>query len=53
MAESKEQAPVPEIRHGEGLVHYGFTENGVFHPIASERQGDYNERVEAAKGDDE
>jgi len=52
MPAAKESAPVPEIRHEAGFVQYGFNENGVFHPIASERQGDYNERVEAAREDE-
>jgi hypothetical protein len=53
MPEKKESAPVPEIRHESGFVHYGFNENGVFHPISSERQGDYNDRIEAAREGDE
>jgi len=53
MPEAKDKAPVPEIRHEAGFVHYGFNENGVFHPVASERQGDYNERIQAAKAEEE
>ena len=51
----KKDSPVPAIQHSEdGLfVHYGFEHDGAFHPIASERVGDYNERVQAAKDKDE
>lgn len=44
-----------EIRHDEDgqFVHYGFVENGVFHPVASERKGDYTERVNAAQEEGE
>lgn len=46
-----EKAPVPAIRRDEGtnLVHYGFEVDGVFHPFASERSGDHDERVKAAE----
>lgn len=51
MAEKKEEAPTPAIKHSDdGLfVHYGFEQDGVFHPFASERVGDHNERIKAAK----
>ena len=47
MPTEKKDSVTPEIRHESGFVHYGFNENGVFHPVASERQGDYNDRVAA------
>lgn len=49
--QQQEQAPVPSIQpSNDGLfIHYGFVQDGVFHPIASERIGDYNERVQAGQ----
>lgn len=48
---AKSDTPVPAIQHTEDgrFVHYGFEVDGVFHPISSERSGDYEERIEAAK----
>lgn len=48
---TKDDTPTPAIEHSDdGLfVHYGFVHDGAFHPIASERVGDYEERVQAAK----
>lgn len=50
-----DSAPVPAIRRTEdGLfVHYGFQHDGAFHIVASERAGDYDERVKAAKDEGE
>ena len=47
----KNDAPVPAIQDSpDGLfVTFGFEYEGAFHPIASERKGDYTERIEAAK----
>ena len=47
----KSDTPVPAIQRTEDgrFVHYGFVVDGVFHPFASDRTGDYDERVEAAK----
>ena len=47
----KKDTPVPAIQHSEDghFVTYGFEHDGAFHPIGSERQGDYDERVQAAK----
>ena len=48
---TKDDTPVPTIVHSEDgrFVHYGFTHDGAFHPIASEGSGDYQERIKAAK----
>ena len=51
MPPKNESSGVPvEVRRGEtdGLVHYGVISDGTFHTFASERQGDYDERVKAA-----
>jgi hypothetical protein len=55
MPASKENPVTVEIRHDDelGLVRYGFVQDGVFHTVASERKGDYHERVAAAKAEDE
>ena len=47
----KDEAPVPAIRRSEDgqFVHYGFEHEGAFHPMTSERSGDYDERVKAAE----
>lgn len=47
-------SPVAAIQRDEEakLIHFGFEVDGVFHPFASERVGDYDERVEAAKDDE-
>lgn len=31
---------------GQNLVHFGAVIDGVFHPIAAERGGDFDERVQ-------
>lgn len=51
MADTKEKTPVPTIQRSEDgrFVHYGFTHDGAFHPVSSERTADYDERVQAAK----
>lgn len=48
---AKDDIPVPAIVRSEdgAFVHYGFLHDGAFHPISSERAGDYDERVQAAK----
>ena len=50
----KNDNPVPSIQFSEdgNFVHYGFEYEGAFHPVSSERIGDYNERIEAAKDTD-
>lgn len=50
MAEKKD-TPVPAIEHSADgqFVHFGFEYEGAFHPIGSERVGDYEERIKAAK----
>lgn len=47
----KNDSPVPAIKHSEDgrFTHYGFEEDGVFHPIFVERASEYQERVLAAK----
>lgn len=47
----KTDSPVPAIQRSEDgrFVHYGFEHDGAFHGIATERSGDYDERVQAAK----
>lgn len=54
MAASKDSGVSVEIRRDEDgpLVHYGFVQNGVFHPVAAERKGDFDERVQAAQEDE-
>lgn len=51
---TKSDTPVPSIRFSEDgqLVQYGFEHDGAFHPVAAERKGDYDERVEAAKDEE-
>lgn len=48
---TKDETPVPTIVRDENgkFVHYGFTQDGVFHSFASEGAGDYDERIKAAK----
>jgi hypothetical protein len=43
-------SPYVEVRRDDeqGFVHYGIVSDGAFHPFASERVGDYDERVAAA-----
>ena len=57
MAETKssEKAPVPAIQRTEDgrFIHYGFLHDGAFHGFATERTGDYDERVQAAKDEEE
>ena len=55
MPEKNENAASAEVRRSEdGLfVHYGFVHEGAFHPIASERTNDYQERVNAAQEEEE
>ena len=50
MANTKD-TPTVEVRRSEDgrFVHYGVVENGVFHPFASERASDYDERIAAAE----
>lgn len=52
---AKEETPVPAIQRSEDgkFVHYGFLHDGAFHPLTSERSGDYDERVKAAKDSEE
>lgn len=47
----KKEVPVPAIVQSEDgqYVHYGYEYGGAFHPFGSERVGDYEERIEAAK----
>jgi hypothetical protein len=54
MPPSKQNPVTVEIRHDDELelVRYGFVQDGVFHTVASERKGDYHERVAAAKAED-
>lgn len=51
---TKNGDPTPTITHSDdgAFVHYGFTENGVFHPISSERTGDYEERIKTGQDED-
>ena len=51
---TKSDAPVPAIQFSEDgqFVNYGFEHDGAFHPVSSERKGDYDERVQAAKDED-
>ena len=51
---TKNDTPVPAIKFSDDgiFVHYGFEHEGAFHPLTSERIGDYNERIEAAKDED-
>jgi hypothetical protein len=55
MATTKNTGASVEIRRDEDgpLVHYGFVQDGVFHPVAAERKGDFDERVKAAQEDSE
>jgi hypothetical protein len=50
MPANKEASPYVEVRRDDeqGFVHYGIVSDGAFHPFASERVGDYDERVAAA-----
>lgn len=52
---AKSEAPVPAIQRSDDgrFVHFGFEHDGAFHTVASERSGDYDERVQAAKDDAE
>jgi hypothetical protein len=54
-AEPNDNSAQAEVRRDDasGLVQYGFVHNGAFHPVASERVGDYDERVQAAQDEDE
>lgn len=51
MDQQNENAATAEVRHStDGLfVHYGFVHRGAFHPVASERLGDYEDRVHEAQ----
>ena len=51
---TKSDAPVPAIQFSENgeLVTYGFEHDGAFHPLSSERKGDYEERIQAAKDEE-
>ena len=54
-AQKSDESAQAEVHRDDanGYVHYGFVHNGAFHPVASERVGDYDERVEAAKAEDD
>jgi len=50
---TKDSATVEVRRSDDGqFVHYGVVNDGAFHPFASERAGDYDERVKAAQEDE-
>lgn len=51
MATEKTSGVTVEIRRPDDLpfVQYGFVQDGVFHPVAAEMKGDFDERVQAAK----
>jgi hypothetical protein len=53
--QKNENSADAEVRRDDasGLVTYGFVKDGAFHPVSSERVGDYDERVKAAQDEDE
>jgi len=51
---TKDSTPTVEVRRSEDgrFVEYGVVSDGAFHPFATDRVGDYDERVKAAQEDD-
>jgi len=47
----KDNSVPVEVRRDENgqFVHFGVVSDGAFHPFATERTGDYDERVKAAQ----
>ena len=54
-AETTDETAQAEVHRDDanGYVHYGFVHQGAFHPVHSERVGDYDERVQAAQDEAE